>query len=164
MDQNLQIVQDITWSPFLYFLYLFKSLADHLLVFAIGLGILAIASRFNRVKFSRCVVPWLGFNAALLVSSAVMGGLWDTQVYGRFYATPDYVSDFSPFVPIRESQITANFGSRRGFLIDVTIVELQKIWCGLALIAWLLSGLVYWLGKRLFRLRWKPVVHAHPSL
>lgn len=76
------------------------------------------------------------FLALLLVVGALVNGLWSCLIWGRLYWSTDYVFDFSPFWPITQSVIDAQFGNLRGALFGVTIRELQAVWLLFALVAW----------------------------
>ena len=126
----MQMTKSLSWYeyPVNCINYLFASTADHILIFAVGYLVLLLVSRCLRVSYWWLFTHWIAFNVILLLVSMAMGGFWDCLVYGRFYVTADYVSDFSPFVPVTQSVIDVKFDDYSGHLIGITLRQLQLIW------------------------------------
>lgn len=76
------------------------------------------------------------FLACLLFTSSLCNGLWSALVWNRRYYSTDYIFDFSPFWPITQGVLDARFGEQKGYLIDVTLTQLNMIWFTFALLAW----------------------------
>ena len=153
----MQLTKSLSWYeyPFNCICYFIASTADHLLVFVAGCLVLLFISPCLRVGYGRLFKHWAAFSSILLLVGAEMGGLWDCLIYGHFYVTADYLSDFSPFVPIMQGVIDVHFDDYSGHLIGVTMRQLQFIWLLFALATWTVAAGIY------FRLRRPPILSTH---
>ena len=125
--------------PFSCLGYLLASTADHLLIFAAGCLILFLVSLCLRIRYFPLFQRWGAFSVVLLLVGTSVSGLWDCLIYGRFYVTASYFSDFSPFVPVTQSVIDRHFDGYSGHLIGVSIRQLQLVWVLFALATWALA-------------------------
>src|SRR3954471_5735273 len=130
----MHLVEKITWSeaPASAAYYAACSCVDHLLFCGLGLLLLLCLSRVSKRPFQFLVRRWFLFNVALFVSGAFTGVLWDVLVYGRLYLTADYLSDFSPFVPVSAATVFAHFDGYSGELLGIPFSTVTLFWCAFA--------------------------------
>jgi hypothetical protein len=92
--------------------------------------------RISRPKISTLLI----FQAYLLISAMIVNGLWSCIIWGRFYWSVDYTSDFSVFMPIRRSQVADFWGAKMtGGLNGTTLTQLNLIWASFAVLAWVIA-------------------------
>jgi hypothetical protein len=141
----MQMIQGFHWYeyPLSWFYYLICSTVDHALVFALGCFALIFMSFLARPSYRRLFSRWAIFNVILFVIGAIISGFWDCLVYGHLYVTADYVSDFSPFIPVTQGVIDAHFDAYSGHLIGVTLRQLQFVWLLFAFVTWALASVIY---------------------
>jgi len=109
----MNIVQPEPWSDFLdiwLFYVLSPGLIFHLMVFAFGCFLIAVASAIQKQIFliGKRIVHFGGFLIILLIVSGAFNALWNCLVWGNLYQDfgPDTEDDFTPFLPITSYLIT----------------------------------------------------------
>jgi len=150
----MQMIRGFHWYeyPVSWFFYAVSGTLDHVIIFALGCLVLVSLSFWWRTSYKRLVSRWGVFNIILFLAGAAVSGFWDCLVYGRLYVTADYVSDFSPFIPVTQSVIDAHFDDYSGHLIGVSLRQLQLVWSLFAVVTWTFAAIVYLRG---------PVVWSH---
>jgi hypothetical protein len=129
-----------SWSEFPQecFWYLIPGVVWHILaliISVIGIGALRMLTSY-RPRFSTVFL----FQGYLLAAAMLMNGAWSSLVWGRFYWSIDYTSDFSAFMPIIRNQIEGSWGPiYSSGLKDISLTQLNLIWLIFALGAWLLA-------------------------
>lgn len=79
----------------------------------------------------------LFFQGFLLLFAMLANGFWSCAIFGRFYWSVDYTSDFSVFHPISRGLIDYSWGENMsGGLRGVDLWELNLIWAGFNLTVW----------------------------
>ena len=129
--------------------YLFLGWIVHLLFFGLGCICLIFGQRYARSGYSALVWRWGQFNLVFLLVASAIGGLWSCLIFGHFYTSTDYISDFSPLIPITQGVIDARFGNRVGQLHGITLGQLQLLWMAFAAITWALALCIYFRIRRL---------------
>ena len=131
--------QSAPWNSFIpeSLFYLIPGLITHAAFFVLSLILIQpfTRSRFYPNKISTILI----FNLVFLFVSMTSNGFWSCSVWGYLYFSTDYISDFSPFYPIRQSVIDMTFGEQVGSLNKITLVELNWIWSLYAISTWSLS-------------------------
>ncbi len=112
----------------------------HTLLFALGVGVLALASRYRRGQFRSWFVHWALFSLCSFIMAGLMSGLWSCLVFGRLYWSTDYVFDFTPFWPVTQRTLDHSFGGQVGGLLGISLFPLQALWLLFATITWLSAG------------------------
>ena len=80
------------------------------------------------------------FHTSLLLCAMLANGIWSCTVWGRLYWSVDYVSDFSPFYPIRQSVVDYSWGAEMtGALNGITLTQLNLWWLLFAVLTWTLA-------------------------
>ncbi len=120
--------------------YLLPGGLFHVIASPIILGIMLTYGRFAyfRPKISTLMI----FQAYLLIFSMIVNGLWSCAIWGKLYWSVDYTSNFSVFMPIRNSQIDYSWSPEMaGGLNGITLTQLNLIWAIFAISAWILAFL-----------------------
>ncbi|MEO6054029.1 MAG: hypothetical protein ABIP97_08465 [Chthoniobacterales bacterium] len=85
------------------------------------------------------VVTWVLFNS-----------LWSTYIWSHFYYSTDFLyTDFLPYWPITQGYIDIPFGNEKGYLIGITITQLQLLWLLFAIGTWSFTFVLYPLLRRI---------------
>ena len=135
----------IPWSefPFEFAIYFVFMGMLHLVLIAVGCLIFALLAIRQRGRFLRRVVRLGLFLGLLLLVGSVANGLWSCLVWGRLYYSTDYVWDFSAFWPITQWIIDRPFGTERGQLLGVSLLQVQLVWLLFAAGTWTATILLY---------------------
>ena len=121
----------------------------HAAVFALGVGVFALASRFRRGRFRSWFRRWTFFTICFFITAGLTNGLWSCLVFGRLYWSTDYIFDFSPFWPITQRVLDYRFGDQVGGLLGVSLLQLQALWLAFAVCAWVSGYALYrWYLRR----------------
>lgn len=144
-------IEHISWYdyPAECLWYLFLGGLVHLLFFALGCICLIFVHLYARSGYRALVWRWGQFNLVFLIVASAMAGVWSCLIFGHFYTSTDYISDFSPFIPITQGVIDARFGNQIGHLYGITLQQLQLLWMGFAAITWALALWIYFRIRRL---------------
>jgi hypothetical protein len=129
--------------------YLFLGGIVHLLFFGLGCICLIFVQLYARVGYWKFVARWGLFNIVFLLVASAIAGFWSCLIFGHFYTSADYVSDFSPLTPITQGVIDARFGNEVGHLYGITLRQLQLLWMAFAAITWALALFIYFRIRRL---------------
>jgi hypothetical protein len=121
----------------------------HFLFFTIGCVCLVFVWLYKRSGFLKLIGRWGLFNIVFLVVACPIGGLWSCLIFGHFYTSTDYISDFSPLIPITQDVLDARFGYEVGHLYGITLRQLQLMWLAFAATTWVLSLSIYLSARRL---------------
>ena len=117
--------------------YLFVWGIVHLVIFVIGVGVIALLAIWHRGSIRRRIVRLAWFLSLLLIVGFLFNGLWRFIVRGHLYFTPDFGPDFEPFFPILQKDIDEGpYGDNSGKLFGVTMSQLQLVWLLFALCTW----------------------------
>jgi hypothetical protein len=115
----------------------------HIVLFALGVGVLALALRFRRGQFRSWFVRWALFSVCLFITAGLASGLWSCLVFGRLYWSTDYIFDFTPFWPVTQRTLDHSFGGQVGGLLGISLLQLQALWLLFATITWGAAALLY---------------------
>jgi hypothetical protein len=130
------------------FWYLFLGWVVHLLFFGLGCICLIFVQLYARSGYGKLFGRWAQFNIVFLLVASAIAGLWSCLIFGHFYTSPDYISDFSPLIPITQAVIDARFGNQVGYLYGITLRQLQLLWMAFAAITWALALFIYFRIRR----------------
>jgi len=97
----------------------------------------------------------LKFNAIFYIVAMLVNGVWSCSIFGNYYWSVDYVSDFSPFYPIREGVITYSWGEEMtgGLKDGFSLKQLNSIWAAFASVTWGLAFLVTFMLSKVRRVK-----------
>lgn len=133
--------QSAPWSSFIgeSVFYLFPGLLTHAIFLVISMALIIPfdSSRFYPSKISTILI----FNTAFMLFAMMSNGVWSCLVWGSSYYSTDYISDFSPFYPIRQGVIDSRFGDEIGSLNNISLASLNSTWFFYALLTWVMSFL-----------------------
>lgn len=115
----------------------------HIVLFALGVAVLALASRSRRGQFRSWFLRWALFSVCLFITAGLTNGLWSCLVFGRLYWSTDYIFDFSPFLPITQRVLDYRFGGQAGGLLGVSLLQLQALWLVFSVCAWVSGYALY---------------------
>ncbi len=122
----------------------------YIVIFLLGAIVLAPLSPRKFPVYCHRLRKLALFLVALVVVGAFFDFLWTAFIWDRLYYSTDYCGlDFRPFMPITQSVIDAPWGLGRGYLIGITLFQLNLIWSAFALGTWVTTIAVYrWVRKK----------------
>lgn len=123
--------------------YLIFGLFVHTIIAGISFGLLFLIKHF--LKCGPSYKAFFVFNVTLFIIAMGFNGLWSCTVWGRYYWSADYLSDYLPFYPITQELIDFQFGNSVGALNGISLEELNRIWAWFAGGTWLLTILLTFL-------------------
>ena len=139
-----------SWVEFIpeCFWYLFPGLFYHIVAILLTLGLYFVFT-FTPIKLPRLRSVLL-FHTCLIITAMLANGIWSCTIWGNYYWTVDYTSDFSAFTPIARVQIDYSWGEDiTGGLNGVSLVQLNQIWLGFVAFTWLAAfGLTFLITHR----------------
>ena len=137
------------WYPIECFWYWIPlGVIAHGAVLLLGVLVVGALSVWWSGKFLRWCRRWIVFNLCLFLVAGLVNGLWSCLIFGRFYWSTDYVSDFSPFWPITRGVLEAPFDGEVGGLLGISLLQLQALWLLFALTTWLSAFALYRVCRR----------------
>ncbi len=120
----------------------------HLMLYVVAAAILLCLKPFIHIEVMPVLFLGLCLSVALPLFGSIAHALWSKYVFGVYYWAPDYAIDFTPYFPIKGSQVDLVFGDQKGYFLKGDLLTLRLIWGGVALIVWLSSFCSVYFLKR----------------